>query len=774
MKQLVPNTTITSNATVDRNPSLGAYNVAPPPSQDKSSSPEAAGLVEYWKILRRHVGTLILISFLGGLAGLLVSLPQTAIYQARTTLEIQDINDNFMNMSKVNPVSETSGPASSLTDIQTQIKIIQSETLTDRVMEKLKTRQPSELVVETDRISAWRRALNLEQPEAESQREQALKLAAKNLKVRSAGQTRIIEILCDSPDPKLAAAFANTLTNEYIEQNMEARWKMTERTGVWLTRQLDEMRIKLERSEDLLQGYARQAGLMFTSEKNSVAEEKLRQLQEELSKAQADRVSRQSRFETGNKAAVETLPDVLNDGALREYQVKLTDLRRQRSELSTIYTPTHSKVRKLDAEIETLESALTRERSAILRRIKNDYDEAIRREKLLGSDYAAQTRLVTDQSEKSIKYNILKREVDSNRQLYDAMLQKMKEASVASAIRASNVRIVDAAKPPMRPYRPNVPVNVGLGLLSGIFIAISYVVMRERANRALQEPGDASFFLNLVELGAIPTGGGAQRKPFYYMNRKALPAKSEGEEEGIGRMELVTWQRKPSAIAESFRAVLTSILFSGQNGEKPKVLMLTSAGPKEGKTTVVCNLGIALAEIHRKVLLIDADMRRPRLHEVFDVPNDRGLGDLLRTRDLKPEQLKGVACETSIPGLFVLPSGPPTSSAANLLHSAAMQQLLELFEKEFDMVLIDTPPMLQMPDARVVGRLADSVILVTRAGHTTRDAALAARQRFADDKTEILGVILNDWNPKSSPNGYYGYYNGYYYKSHESYYTQEA
>ena len=162
------------------------------------------------------------------------------------------------------------------------------------------------------------------------------------------------------------------------------------------------------------------------------------------------------------------------------------------------------------------------------------------------------------------------------------------------------------------------------------------------------------------------------------------------------------------------------------------------------------------------MLLIDADMRRPRLHEIFKTPNDRGLSDLLQEREVTKESLKGLISETSIQGLFLLPSGPPTSSAANLLHSRNMALLLRQLEKEFDMILIDTPPMLQMPDARVLGRLADGVILVIRAGQTTRDAALAARQRFADDRTRVLGTILNDWNPKSSPNGRYGYYNAYY------------
>ena len=229
--------------------------------------------------------------------------------------------------------------------------------------------------------------------------------------------------------------------------------------------------------------------------------------------------------------------------------------------------------------------------------------------------------------------------------------------------------------------------------------------------------------------------------------------------------------------AEAFRVVLTSILFSGENGSRPKVLVLTSPGPSEGKTTVASNLAIAMAEIGRRVLLIDADLRKPRIHTIFQIEdNDVGLATLLRTQEVTKEVTDTCVHQSAIPNLWVMPSGPATSAAANLLFSNTMQSLLARFKQEYDMVIVDTPPMLQMPDARVVGRQADAVILVMRANHTTRDAALAARQRFAEDQTRLLGTILNDWNPKQSPNGYYGYYKGNYYYNKEygkHYYSHE-
>lgn len=744
-----------------------AHGYAPEAFEDGGPGP----LVEYWRILRRRKGTLILIAFLGGLAGLLYTLPQTPVYQARTSLEIQTLNQDFLNIRQVSQVSEPN-TWDTLTDIQTQIRILQSDSLVERVIAKLNLNKPSDLKLATDRISAWRRALKLPEPEAKgapSAWESLLKSASGGVRVRALGQTRLVELSCDSTDAKLAATFANALANEFIEQNVEARWKMTQRTGEWLTKQIDELRIKLERSEDALQAYARQSGLMFTSEKTNVSEEKLRQLQEELSKAQADRISRQSRYEMARGSAPETLADILNDVALREYQTRLTDLRRQHAELSATYKPEYSKVKRVQAQIVTIEAALKRERNAILERIRNDFQEALGREKMLAAVYASQARLVTEQAEKSIQYGILKREVDSTRQLYDAMLQRLKEASIAAAMRASNIRVVDAAREPLGPYKPNGTMNSALGLMAGLFLGVALVVMRERADRSIQEPGDSSFYLNLPELGVIPHAGAARHR-LYYLRRKQIaePAPAPAAETGLvaksdvrDQVELASWQHKPSLVAESFRAILTSIMFSGENGNRPRVLVVTSGSPKEGKTTVASNLAIALAEVHQRVLLIDGDMRRPRLHEIFDAGNERGLSDILKENVARAESgLAGAIQETKLPNLFLLASGPVSSAAATLLFSRQMPGLLKDLLRQFDSILIDTPPMLQMPDARVLGRLADAVLLVVRAGVTTRDAAMAARQRFEEDGTPLLGTILNDWDPKASGGGYYGYYKG--------------
>ena len=223
------------------------------------------------------------------------------------------------------------------------------------------------------------------------------------------------------------------------------------------------------------------------------------------------------------------------------------------------------------------------------------------------------------------------------------------------------------------------------------------------------------------------------------------------------RVELITWQQKPSMISESFRSALLSILFSKEGDRPPQVLVITSAEPSEGKSTVASNLGIAVAETGKKVLLIDGDLRKPKLQDIFGVTNERGLSDLLRNH--QPVNGSGgpdgQIRPTKVPGLFILTSGPSASLDTRLLHGPQMPELLRRLRVEFETILIDTPPMLQLPDARLMGKMADRVILVVRCGKTSRDAALAAKRRFAEDGTRILGTILNDWNPKSSPNGFH-------------------
>lgn len=700
---------------------------------------DRAGLMQYWQLLQRHRGTVLSVALLGMLAGYLVSLVQKPIYRARTSLEIQSINDNFLNMADVSMVATS--PMLRDADIQTHVQLLQSESLIERVVAKLKLDQvPQE--PPSSFFAFWQKTPG--PLSADNVREQTVARALKRLKISTMPQNRIVEVFYDAGDARQAADFLNTLTAESVQQNFEARGELSRNTGELLTRQMQDMKTKLERSEDELQAYARASGLLFTSETDNVVEEKLKQLQEELSRAQADRVGKQSRYEVVSNTQAQVLPDVVDDGSLREYQVKLADLRRQLADLNAALTPVHPKVKRLEVQIATLEAELNKEYAKISTRVKNEYESAERREKLLSTYYTAQAQMVSDQAGKAIHYSILKREVDSNRQLYEAMLQKVKEAGITAAMRASNFRVVDPAKPPFLPYRPNWLLNSSLGLLGGVFVGVFVILMRERSDSSVRSPGEASLCLNIPELGIIPA---------------------------TRRTELASWLHKSSLVGESFRSAVTSILLSGQNGDRPRVIVLSSPNPSEGKSTVASNLAIALAETGQKVLLIDADLRKPRIHGIFNVLNSWGLSDLLRERNPVADcPLEALVRSTEFRDLYVLPAGPGAASITNLLHSTRTRELLARLRNEFDTVLIDTPAMLLLPDARVLAQLADGVVLIVRSGFTTRDSALAAKQRFTEDGARVLGSILNHWNPATAASAHaHGYH--YYHKYYKSYYA---
>jgi succinoglycan biosynthesis transport protein ExoP len=718
------------------------------------AAPGYNSLWEYWRVVVAHRMKLLGFALIGLVGAITVSLLQTPIYRVRTSLEIQ--GPNYMESKGGGPTEALITPESYL---ETQVKLLQSESLLELVIDKVKLQneQPA---------SGWRgfparvrRIFSLSSPVQD--KEKLVQRVQRNLTVRVSGNSRLVELIYESEDPKQAADFVNTLVSEFIEQTQEMRWKSAQGTSDWLTNHLDNMKGQLEASEAQLQSYARTSGLSPASEKDIPAETRLSQIQDELSKAQADRIAKEAKFEEARGKPVDSLPDILEDPTMRDYRQRLADLERQYVELSATLTPEHYKVQRVQAQINELKSEMEKERKDVVSRMGNEYAAAVRRETLLSQAHANQEREVADESAKAIHYDTLKRDVDSNRRLYETMLQRVKEASLTTAMRDSNAVVIDRAKPPLIPYRPDLPVNSAIGLFSCLFLGFGFVLLQERLDRKISAPGDTRITLDLPELGVIPLDETAASNKFLeglHVDR-SIPVPVAESIAGLppGECpELATWKRKPSLLAECVRTTLTSILLPGQDEERPRVVVLTSASPGDGKTTVACNLGIAVAETGRKVLLIDGDLRRPRLHRVFSVKNDSGLSDVLWAKNsLEAIPLAHLVRESEVSGLSLLPAGSCGVPPANLLYSPRMADLLKRLRTEFDMIVIDAPPMMFFADARVLGRLADGVILVIRAGRTKMENARSATQRFAEDGTRVLGTVLNSWDPKSP--GRYGY-----------------
>ena len=731
---------------------LSKYRFVESSSAETAAAPGYDSLLDYWQMLIRHRKTLLGFVLAGLVGALVISLLQTRIYRARTSLEIQDFNANLLDIKGVDASDSAGSYVTPESYMETQVKILQSESVLGRVIDKLN--------LHAERPASSWRISKLWKSSHVPEREELIRQAERNLTVRTSGNSRLLEVLYESSNPQVAADFANTLVSEFIEQSQEMRWKSTQRTAEWLTSHLDEMKTKLEQSEGQLQDYVRTSGLTVTSDKQNLAENGLKQLQDELSKAQADRIASQAKFEEAKNKPADSVPEISDDPTMREYRQRMTELQRQYAELSATLTPEHYKVQRVQAQITELQFNMLQERSNIQRRIGNEYSAALRREKLLSQADAEQEKVVADQSSKAIHYDTLKREVDSTRQIYEAMLQRVKQAGLATAMRASNVLVVDPAKPPLLPYRPSIPINSAIGLFSGVFLGFGFVLLRERVDRRISAPGDSQTYLELPELGVIPLdeavisrqiGNGSQphRSPALHPGSASRPPLGDCP-------ELATWKRKPSLVAECARTTLASILLPTQDGDHPQVVVLTSPCPGDGKTTVACNLSIAMTEIGRKVLMIDGDLRKPRLHKVFSVANSWGLSDVLWAETpIETVPISHLVSETEVSGLCLLPAGSCGGTPTNLFYSPRMTRLLKRLRKEFDMIMIDAPPMIHLADARVLGRLADGVILVVRAGQTTTESALFATQRFAEDGTRVMGTVLNSWDPSSGR--HYGY-----------------
>jgi capsular exopolysaccharide synthesis family protein len=737
-----------------------------PTAAPVAETDDFSALMQYLWILRKHKWALGLALLLGALASLGVSVWMTPMYRAKTSLEIQNVQEPFSA-----PIV-TADPA-----LVTQTQLLLSDTMRKRAASKLSSKSDASSLEARGPVAFLRNFLWLSDPAKTIRWEEAVDNASVTLTVTPVKDSRVLVIESDSPNPAAAAGFINTLAQEYVQSNQEQRLESYQNTSTFLTQAQQELKTKVEQSEQRLAEFAKAKGLVFTSGTDNITEDKLKQLQAQLLNASSERIAKQAVYESSLSSPTESLPSVLDSGPMAQYQAKIADLRRELAELSATLTPAHYRTQRVQAQINELESAREKERTNIISRIRIEYEASLKRENQLRRDFDAQSRVLTNQADDLIEYNIRLREVETNKKLYETALQQGKESSLASAMRTSNARVVDPAIVPLFPRTPNLPLNLALGMLSGLFCGAVFVIARSRSDASIQVPGPLEVHLNLRELGIIPvatTDPGIRALPA--SPRATGPGKNgrggattaQSEKSSKDCLELVTWCRKTSVISEAFRSTMTSILFSGENGDRPKVLVITSPSPQEGKSTVVSNLAIALAEINHRVLLIDADMRLPRLHSIFDLPNTFGLSDVLHDRmPIHEYAEESLVRKTHIPDLYVLPAGPARTNLSRLLYSTKMKELITRFRDSFDTILIDSAPVLSVPDSRFLARAADAVVLVVRAHRTHQEAAYAAVRCFEEDGRQILGTILNDWDPKVSAYGHYGHYG--HYNSYSSY-----
>jgi capsular exopolysaccharide synthesis family protein len=566
-----------------------------------------------------------------------------------------------------------------------------------------------------------------------------------------------VQISYTHPDPRLAAEIVNGLVKTYIEANFRTKYESVTQTSEWLSTELADLQLKVQTSEEKLVRYQKDHSILGIDEKQNIVTAKLDELNRELTAAQSDRVQKESvyMFATSGDPSLfaKVSPATGLLGRLRE---KESDLATQYAQLTTQFGSGYPKVAELDNQLKQVRAQIATEEKKMQESVRNDYLAALQREKLLASAFEQQKQEANKLNESAIEYSVLKRDAEANRQLYQDLLQRLKEASVSAGLRSSNIRVVDVAGIPTFPITPNVPRNLMIGLLLGLAAGMGLAFVLESLDRTVRNMEEVSAISMLPALGTIPLQLSSNGHV-----RKRLTTLSVGDGKP-DPPDLVTYVRPKSEAAEAYRALRTSILLSSF-GAPPKVILVTSALPQEGKTTVSANSALVLAQRGNRVLLLDADLRRPGIEKLFGIKARGGLSTLISGVDKLEDVL---VHSTEVPNLWIMPAGPIPPQPAELLSSTLMKEYIARWRNEFDHVVIDTPPCLSVTDAVVLSPDADRVILVARSGKTTKPALRRASELLLQVNARVMGVVLNALDLRSG-DGYYHYsYGGSYARSY--------
>jgi succinoglycan biosynthesis transport protein ExoP len=736
-----------------------------PDSYELLESGPPLDLRSYGRTLRKRLPTIVIVFFILFTAVLIATLKQRPVYRAQVLLEIQKENPDIPTIKELYELEEVSDAY-----LRTQYTILASESLARRVIDQLQL----QTLPEFNSRKWWQLSRKKTKPSTTqtfavgpmpgspdrelSQR--VLERFQDQLIIDPVTRSRLVAVRFDSHDPELAARVVNTLAADYVDQSLEARWQATQKASEWLSQQLVGVKAKLEKSEDQLQSYARRNGLVFLETdkgaSENVANERLQQLQDLLTKAQAERYEKEALYrlvQTGESGA---LPGVFQNKLIQDLSERLAELKREHAQLSTTFNPDYPRVKEIQSQIDDVEASLREERKRAADTIINDYSAAMRREGLFQQALEEQQKVVNLVAEQSVQYNILKREVDTNKQLYEGLLQRLKEAGVSAGLKASNIRIVDSAEPPAKPVKPKTPLNLAIAMFLGLGLGICAALFQERMDDTLKGDDDIERlvgFPSLALIPIVPPPNGDQHGIHKFLpGDKAHLLKGNG----TGKNSRSSWHRvdrdrtQHAPLVEAFRSLRTSVLLSTPD-RPPSSLLVTSAQPAEGKTTVACNLAISLAQLGNRVLLVDADLRVPSLHKLFGISGSLGLVSYLTGQ----QDWRTVVRPSGSPGLDVLVCGPVPPNPSELLSSQSMGALIRSAIAEYKFIILDSSPMLALADSRILAPLVNGVLLVAKCGITSREHLQHARSGIRGVDGNLIGVVLNNVDIRT--NGYYNY-----------------
>jgi len=695
----------------------------------------------YWDIISKRRWTIISAAFIVTLLVAIASFKMTPIYEATVRL---DIEADTPQIQSLNDLYRENGTANDEDFIGTQIQVLEGSSLAERTIEH------SGLLNDPKWVAAIRQSSGpLSSPFTNSP-DELVESFRRCLHVQKVRDSHVVNVSFESADPNLSAKVANSMADNFIENNFRQKYDATRQASGWMEQQLDELKAKVEKSQQALVDYERQNAIVNISDKESVVEQKMADLSRDLTIAQNDRLQKESLYETVRSNESEVASVAQND-LLQHLEEKYADLKSQYIDALEQSGPKHPKAERLQSQVDEIQSMIERERKRIVEGMQNDYMAALGRERLLAAAVAKEKVEVGALNQLLIEHNLLKREAETNEQLFDSLQQRLKDATVSAGLRATNVHIIDPAKPPRLPVRPQKLRNILIGLMVGLVLGLALAFVREAVDTSIKSIDEAERLANAPALAVVPLARDARRRP--------SPPLSGNNGKSSPTQGLALLSHPSSAVAESFRTLLTSVVLSTAP-QPPQVLLMTSSTAGEGKTVTSLNLAIALAQRGEPTLLIDADLRHPSIGKSLNLVNGTGLATYLTgahdietaLRDFPP-----------VPTLWAMPAGPTPPNPAQLLSSAAMESMLRELRKRFKFVVIDSPPVLPVTDAMILSTLADGVVFVIESGVTVRGAVTRARKILQNVGANVLGIVLNKVDVRH--NGYYADYGSYYYQS---------
>lgn len=693
-------------------------------------------LLQYWRIAVRWrwvIGGAILASLI---IGIVVTLMMTRMYTATVTLEIAREDARIVDIKGVEPQAG----ALDQEFYQTQYGLLKSRSLADRVVRNLRlANDPAFLEmfeIEASQLGEAGVATNSPAARAAKSRK-AADILLDHISVSPVRASRLVSISFVSPDPAFSAKVASAWAKHFIESNLERRYQATAYARRFLEARLNETRARLDESERQLVRYAANQRIInvgatsvdpdLPAAERPLLADDLSALNADLANAITERVKVESRWDQAR--ASRAMPEELASGAVSIMRQRRAETSAEYAKLLSQFEPTYPQAQALKAQVDQLDRSIAREEGRIRESIETQYREAVGREEAMRERVDELKSGVLDLRRRSIQYNIFQRDVDTNRSLYDGLLQRYKEIGIAGGVGANNVSVVDEAEVPEFPSRPRPLVNLLLALLAGTAIGAALAFALEQIDELITDPADLEKTLQLPLLGAVP-------------------------KVDQGRVAEALTDRK-SPISEAYLSVQTNLQFSTADGV-PKSLMVTSTRPAEGKSTTAFAVAQSLARLKRRTLLIDADMRSPSVHSTLGLPNDKGMSNLLSGN----ATLAQTARDTGIDNLAVVVAGPQPPNAAELLSGDRVEQMITEALRHFDHVVIDAPPIMGLADAPLLASKVAGTVFVVESRGIRAGLVKVALGRLQNAHARILGAVLTKFDSKRAHFGY-GYDYGY-------------